>query len=944
MREDQRGWLLRAVATLCLVLVLGAGAVQLAPHGSVLAAWWPSAGVAVAFRATTPPGRRAGFVAALGVVLALAALLGGRTPGVAVALGAANAASAGVAIAVLGRRTPRRVRLRSLEDLWLLVLAALLGGAVAGVLIGATLAVALGAPLWSTAATVTAAGIASVLLVSPLGLDVAVAPVDSGRLERAAQVVLGLGVLLLVFGPDQQLPLDFLPIPLLMWGAMRLPLRAVTVELLLVGVVTSMATSLGHGPIAHDLVQDRLGPETATGLVQAYLATIALVVLPLALAGAQRRDALARALAGEERFRRGFSDSLIGMLLLRAAPAGLVVDEVNAVAAEQLGSEAGQLLGRPWGSGLTADDRAAMSAACDDILAGRTHGWVREVRLAGTEERWARLAASALERPGGERMLSVQLVDLTGQRQAQRSLEDERDFTAAILDTTNTLIIVLDRLGRVVRFNPAAERLSGYRSAAVLGTPVWRIVGPALGDRLHARLGTGQGGVPWTGPHQVEDEWVLPSGTRRTLMWSCADLESETADSHMVLSGIDVTDERLAQRLVDQVLAATTGTSIIGTDHHGVITFYNPGAERLLGWTAEEVVGRETLALFHDPEELERRSRQVGLAAGFGLLVAGVQPGHPEKRDWNYVRKDGATITMSLTLSAMTSASGRVVGYLGVAEDVTERRRVEDMLRVALAKERDAVERLNDVDRAKTDFVSTVSHELRTPITSVLGYTAMLQRGSGGPLTDRQAKLLSRVESNGVRLQLLIEDLLTLSRIEAGTFALRVEPVDLRELVLRCADATETARQDRSIGFGVEPGDELLLVSGDADQLDRAVVNLLTNAIKFTPDGGDVRVRLGASDGSAVLVVEDTGIGIPEADQHRLFERFFRSSTAYRRAIPGTGLGLSIVRTIVRGHGGTVEVTSREDEGSRFEVRLPLMVSGEDGSAGPRSDESARSG
>ena len=450
--------------------------------------------------------------------------------------------------------------------------------------------------------------------------------------------------------------------------------------------------------------------------------------------------------------------------------------------------------------------------------------------------------------------------------------------------------------------------------------------------------------MPWTGAHQVEDEWVLPSGARRTVMWSCADLESETADSHMVMSGIDVTEERRAQRLVDQVLAATTGTSIIGTDRQGVITFYNPGAERLLGWTAEEVVSRETLALFHDPEELERRGRQVGLDPGFGLLVAGVRPGHPEKRDWNYVRKDGATITMSLTLSAMTSASGRVVGYLGVAEDVTERRRVEDMLRVALAKERDAVERLNDVDRAKTDFVSTVSHELRTPITSVLGYTAMLQRGSGGSLTDRQARLLSRVESNGLRLQLLIEDLLTLSRIEAGTFALRVGPVDLRELVLRCADATEGTREDRSIGFLVEPGDERVLVSGDADQLDRAVVNLLTNAIKFTPDGGHVRIRLGTTDGSAVLAVEDTGIGIPEADQRRLFERFFRSATAHQRAIPGTGLGLSIVRTIVRGHGGTVTVTSREDEGSRFEIRLPLLVSGEDDPAGPRSGESARSG
>ena len=153
---------------------------HLAPQGSALAAWWPSAGVAVAFLASTPAGRRAGFLAALGVVVALAAVLGGRTPGVAVALGAANAASAAVAIAVLARRTPGRVRLRSLEDLWVLVLATLLGGAVAGVLVGAPSRWPSGSPFWATAVTVMASNSASVLLVSPLGMDVA-GPLPSTR-------------------------------------------------------------------------------------------------------------------------------------------------------------------------------------------------------------------------------------------------------------------------------------------------------------------------------------------------------------------------------------------------------------------------------------------------------------------------------------------------------------------------------------------------------------------------------------------------------------------------------------------------------------------------------------------------------------------------------------------------------------------------------------------
>ena len=306
----------------------------------------------------------------------------------------------------------------------------------------------------------------------------------------------------------------------------------------------------------------------------------------------------------------------------------------------------------------------------------------------------------------------------------------------------------------------------------------------------------------------MEDEWAVRGGPRRTVAWSCAYLDEAEAGLHMVMTGIDVTDERLAQRLVDQVLAATTGTSIIGTNPDGIITFYNPGAERLLGWTAEEVVGKVTPAIFHDPDEMDDRSEELGLDSTFGVLVAGVAPDRrPEKRDWKYIRKDGRKITMSLTISPMTSPSGRVVGYLGVAEDVTERRRVEDMLRVALSKEREAVERLNEVDRAKTDFVSTVSHELRTPITSVLGYTQMLMRGTGGGLSEQQARLLGRVESNGLRLQALIEDLLTLSRIEAGTFSLRVDAVDLRRVVQRSSEATEAMRHHRRLEWVVEPGD-----------------------------------------------------------------------------------------------------------------------------------------
>ncbi len=941
MRAEHRGWLLRAATALTAIFVMGVVAVRLAPDGSVVAAWWPPAGIAVAFLAASPASRRPGFLVAQAVVISLAALLGGRPPVVAAALGCANAAGAATIVWVLGRRTPGRLRLHTQEDLWRLLFATACGGAVAGGLIGLIFTVWTGAPFWSTATTVLASQGAAVLLIAPLGLDVSGPSVVARRAEPTVQLLATLLVVLLVFGPDQELPVDFLPIPLLMWGAMRLPTRFVTLELLLVGLVASMMTRLGHGPIAHDYVADGLRPETVSALMQAYLVCLALVVLPLAMATRQRLVALREAVAGEERFRRSFSDSLIGMLLLRESETGLVVDEANTVAAELLGTEVPRLLGRPWGSGLSSADRARMREACAAILRGRLSGWVQEVRVAREGTRWVRLAVSPLDRPGGARMLSVQLVDLTAERAAQEDLERERDFSTAVVDTTDTLIVVVDRHGRIVRFNPAAEAVSGLASTEVAGKDVAEVVGPDLGSRLRALVEGRDADEARPGSGHLETEWRVSSDDRRTVRWSCAPLDPDDPGSPLVLTGIDVTDERRAQRLVDQVLAATTGTSIIGTDSSGLISFFNLGAERLLGWTAEEVVGKIRAEAFHDPEEIA--------AQGFVSAREPVAPTSPTRGDYTYVRKDGSTITVSLTVSPMTGSSGEVVGFLGVAEDVTERRRVEDLLRVALAKERDAVERLNEVDRAKTDFVSTVSHELRTPITSVLGYTQMLQRGSGGGLSERQARLLARVESNGLRLQSLIEDLLTLSRIEGGTFRLQDAPVDLREVVLRSSEATETQREHRDLTWSVEPGATPVVVSGDGDQLDRAVINLLTNAVKFTPDGGSVRVRLTTEGGAALVTVEDSGIGISEGEQSRLWDRFFRSLDAQRRAIPGTGLGLSIVRTIVHGHGGTIGVESRAGSGSTFSIRLPLanggaVLSAAAGAAGPRSDGSAPPG
>jgi len=236
------------------------------------------------------------------------------------------------------------------------------------------------------------------------------------------------------------------------------------------------------------------------------------------------------------------------------------------------------------------------------------------------------------------------------------------------------------------------------------------------------------------------------------------------------------------------------------------------------------------------------------------------------------------------------------------------------------------VDELRGVDRVKSDFLATVSHELRTPLTSIAGYIEILRDRTAGPLTTAQEQMLDSVDRNTARLRHLIEDVLTLSKIESGTFTSMMRPVSLSEIVSADVTALQPAAAAKGLTLLWQDTDRSLIVSGDSGQLDRLVMNLLSNAVKFTPEGGSVSVGTGCDGGLAVLQVSDTGIGVPERDRKGLFTRFFRASNAVEESIPGTGLGLAIVRTIVANHHGDLDMTSHEGKGTTVTVRIPLLA------------------
>ena len=302
----------------------------------------------------------------------------------------------------------------------------------------------------------------------------------------------------------------------------------------------------------------------------------------------------------------------------------------------------------------------------------------------------------------------------------------------------------------------------------------------------------------------------------------------------------------------------------------------------------------------------------------------------------------GQRSALLVPVPAISIIAGLAVLVLGTQFEVTPIATVFAAATVALAAlpmmlrqavlsrlldgQRTVVRQLEELDRAKSEMMSTVNHELRTPLTSIRGYVELLMEGEGGAITEEGQKMLRVVDHNADRLENLVNDMLTMSRLDTQSGALSSRPVDLVALLDTVEISLRPFAKSRDVEILIEAEDASAVITGDRKQLERAFTNLTHNAIKFTPEGGSVGIELEAESNSVVVRVIDTGIGIPERDVPLLFGRFFRASNAQAEAVPGTGLGLAIVRGIVVAHGGAISVASTEGIGTTVRVELPLAT------------------
>lgn len=368
----------------------------------------------------------------------------------------------------------------------------------------------------------------------------------------------------------------------------------------------------------------------------------------------------------------------------------------------------------------------------------------------------------------------------------------------------------------------------------------------------------------------------------------------------MALDNARLYDEITKGKAYIENLVENAADVIICTDLNDLILTWNRGAEVILGYSKEEVIG-EHLSILLPPERFHELEEMRAKVQNYGPL---------RDIEVRAVRKGGVMIYLSLSVSPIRDSDGKIVSFLRVAKDVTEKHRYQ--------------RRLKELDKMKSDFVSNVSHELRTPLTSIKGSVDNMIDGLTGPLNEKQVRYLTRIKSNTDRLSRLINDILDLSRIESGRMELRPANVPLAALAREVAEHLRPLALEKLIQLEVPVSHPGVTVWADRDKVTQILMNLISNAVKFTPPHGKVTVVVQRNeDGWVAVSVRDTGPGIRPEDTGKIFDKFYQATQPTNRKVTGTGLGLAISKSLVEMHGGKIWVDSKEDAGSTFSFTLP---------------------
>jgi PAS domain S-box-containing protein len=585
----------------------------------------------------------------------------------------------------------------------------------------------------------------------------------------------------------------------------------------------------------------------------------------------------------------------------------------NAGARAIKGYSPDEIIGRHVSTFYPPEDRAAnkpqrlLQTALEQ---GRVEdeGW--RVRKDGSRF-WANVVITALRDEDGQHVGFAKVTrDLTARRAMEERLRQAEQRLMTTLNSIGDGVLATDEEARVTMINPVAQHLTGWIGDAAIGRDVEEVF-DIVNEETRAKVSSPvrrvleEGKIVGLANHTT---LIARDGTERPIADSAAPIRDEGGVTYgTVLVFRDMSEERRAEEALRQseerlrlMIASVSDYAIYMLSTDGTVMSWNPGAERIKGYAADEIIGQHFSRFFTlEDRAAEKPSRELEIAAREGRF---------EDEAWR-VRRDGTPFWANVVISAVRDASGQLLGFTKVTRDLTERRKMEEE-RVRHAQAQEAL-------RLRDEFLSIASHELKTPLTALqLQLHGIVEQG----LADdpKLARRIERAARSGDRLGDLIQSLLDVSRIATGKLRLDVERCDLvecaREVIERMREAAEEARCEVSL-------DAPSPVVGRWDRLriEQVVTNLLGNAFRHA-GGAPVLVRVVEDADGAVLEVRDRGPGLPEGQMSRLFDRFERASSA---SYGGMGLGLYVAREIVEAHGGSIVATNVAGGGASFVIRLP---------------------
>ena len=412
-------------------------------------------------------------------------------------------------------------------------------------------------------------------------------------------------------------------------------------------------------------------------------------------------------------------------------------------------------------------------------------------------------------------------------------------------------------------------------------------------------------------------ERELAEANQRALKLNNEKLEKEVAARTYEIAQANILQRRILE---------SAGYALIATNNEGLITAFNPAAEKLIGYRADEMIGKQTPAVFHLFEEIEARAAELTeelgrpIVPGFDVFVEKVIDGNTDINNWTYVRKDRSKVPVRLSVTSLFDEGGKLFGFLGIAYDLTPQLKREQELKEA----RFQAEQANE---AKSSFLANMSHEIRTPLNGIYGALQLIRRSDAG---EQHSGLLDKAIYSTRNLSRIINDILDFSKIEAGKISIDPHRFSLSVMLDGLQSDLSMLAGNKPVALIFENHAKHDIWIGDAVRIRQGLLNIGTNAIKFTEQGKvTISARNSASD-ELLFSITDTGQGMTKDALDRLFDRFEQADSSTTRKYGGTGLGMAITQSLVHLMHGKIRVVSSPGEGSKFIVTLPVNKAGGD--------------